>query len=79
MSKSAHFENLLQRRPELKSSASAIEELICQLVDLYRNERVLLVAGNGGSGADADHICGELLKGFKSRRELEAGDRKSVV
>lgn len=75
MTKSTHLENLLQRRPELKSSASAIEKLIGQLVDLYRNERVLLVAGNGGSGADADHICGELLKGFKSRRELEAGEK----
>ena len=75
MSKSIHLEKLLQRRPELESSASAIDELIDRLVDLYRNDRVLLVAGNGGSGADADHICGELLKGFKSRRELEAGEK----
>ena len=27
-------------------------------------------AGNGGSGSDAEHIAGELLKGFRSRRPL---------
>jgi len=35
----------------------------------------LLLAGNGGSAADADHICGELLKGFKSRRPLSAEEK----
>ena len=39
------------------------------------NAKIKIKAGNGGSGADADHICGELLKGFKSRRELEAGEK----
>ena len=76
MSKFSHLENLLQRRPELKPAAAAIETWASQLIELYRNDRVLLVAGNGGSGADADHICGELLKGFKSRRELEDGEKR---
>lgn len=31
----------------------------------------LLVAGNGGSNADADHIVGELMKGFSLKRALD--------
>lgn len=35
----------------------------------YAGGGKLLVAGNGGSCADAEHIVGELMKGFvKSRR-----------
>ena len=35
----------------------------------------LLFCGNGGSGADAEHWTGELLKGFCSKRPLGAADR----
>ncbi len=31
----------------------------------------LLIAGNGGSAADAEHIVGELMKGFKKTRRLD--------
>lgn len=32
----------------------------------------LLICGNGGSAADAEHICGELMKGFLKRRRLSS-------
>ena len=32
----------------------------------------LLIAGNGGSAADSDHIVGELMKGFVKRRPVSA-------
>ena len=32
----------------------------------------LLICGNGGSGADASHILGELVKGFMTKRPLSA-------
>ena len=32
----------------------------------------LLVCGNGGSAADAEHIVGELMKGFRRKRPLPA-------
>lgn len=40
------------------------------LVESYNNEGKLLIAGNGGSAADAEHIVGELMKGFKLPRKL---------
>ena len=36
----------------------------------YEQGGKLLIAGNGGSCADAEHIVGELMKGFVKRREV---------
>lgn len=38
----------------------------------------VLTCGNGGSAADSEHIVGELMKGFRSRRELPAADRERL-
>lgn len=42
------------------------------LDECYKNNGKLLVCGNGGSAADADHIVGELVKGFTKLRPLNA-------
>ena len=65
------LEDLKRRYPLLEVCLPALEELIAAVCSSYRQGGTFFVAGNGGSGADADHICGELLKGFRSRRELE--------
>jgi len=38
----------------------------------------VLVCGNGGSAADSEHIVGELMKGFRSRRALPPADRERL-
>lgn len=38
----------------------------------------LLIAGNGGSASDADHIAGELLKGFIRPRLVDLPDADSL-
>jgi D-sedoheptulose 7-phosphate isomerase len=40
------------------------------LLDAFRGGKKLLICGNGGSAADAEHIVGELMKGFASPRCL---------
>lgn len=40
------------------------------LVRAFEKGGKLLLCGNGGSNADADHIAGELVKGFKKKRPL---------
>lgn len=40
------------------------------MADCYEEGGKLLVCGNGGSAADAEHIVGELMKGFKKRRSI---------
>lgn len=41
-----------------------IEKVALVIVETYKNEGKVLVAGNGGSAADAQHICGELINRF---------------
>ena len=38
-----------------------------------------LICGNGGSAADADHIVGELMKGFVSRRAVPQELRAKLI
>lgn len=41
------------------------------LTGCYVSQGKMLVCGNGGSAADAEHIVGELMKGFKNDRQLQ--------
>lgn len=53
---------------KIESSLRASIQLLC---DCFEQGGQLLVCGNGGSCADADHIVGELVKAFKLKRPLE--------
>ena len=66
------IDEALRRYPVLEVVRPKLEEMVCRTVEMYRDGGTFFVAGNGGSAADADHICGELLKGFKSLRPLPA-------
>ena len=68
------IDETLRRYPALEVVRPKLEEMVCRTVEMYRNGGTFFVAGNGGSAADADHICGELLKGFKSLRPLPAAE-----
>lgn len=65
-----HIEVFVNRYPVLNSVKDEIVEAYFLLVESYKNEGKLLIAGNGGSAADAEHIVGELMKGFKLPRKL---------
>lgn len=62
---------LLSRYPELKNTEKEIEKAYAILEECYISGGKLLVAGNGGSAADAEHIVGELMKGFENPRVLK--------
>lgn len=42
-----------------------IKEISLVVIEAYRNKRKLILFGNGGSAADAQHIAGELVSKFK--------------
>lgn len=73
-----YLEELESRYPVLTETIPAIGELISAMISLYRNDGTFFVAGNGGSGADSEHICGELLKGFCRKRPLSAADVENL-
>ena len=66
-----HINLLVERYPSLESAKDDIIAAYLIMEECYENGGKLLVAGNGGSAADAEHIVGELMKGFKMPRKPE--------
>jgi D-sedoheptulose 7-phosphate isomerase len=48
---------------------ASIETAASAIVDAFAAHRKLLVFGNGGSAADAQHLCGEIVVRFRSNRQ----------
>ena len=63
-------EELIGRHPKLQACRWDIVGAYEILRESYENHGTLLVAGNGGSAADAEHIVGELMKEFKMKRKV---------
>jgi len=51
-----------------QSGLSGIEEAIKTITNAFRNKHKIMLAGNGGSAADAQHIAGELVNRFNFDR-----------
>ena len=73
-----HIVEMLARRPELSPLAPEIRLAADMLLESFRRGGNVLIAGNGGSAADADHWAGELMKGFESRRPLTHEQRAGL-
>lgn len=67
-----YITELTHRYPALKVCEEKIKLASKIIIESYEAGGKLLIAGNGGSAADSDHICGELLKSFVKKRELES-------
>lgn len=67
-----HIVLLVQRYPVLQACAEDIEKAYRILEECYTHDGKLLIAGNGGSAADSEHIAGELMKRFKIPRPVPA-------
>ena len=63
-----HLDLLIRRYPILSVCREDIAKAYDILETCFAGGNKLLVAGNGGSCADAEHIVGELMKGFKLPR-----------
>ncbi len=66
-----HIEELIKRYPVLACSAESIYKAYEIMAQSFACGGKLLIAGNGGSAADADHIVGELMKQFQQNRALD--------
>jgi D-sedoheptulose 7-phosphate isomerase len=70
--------HLLQRFPELEICQKSIIAAFNLTKKCYINRGKLLICGNGGSAADAEHIVGELMKGFLFQRKLQEEEREKL-
>ena len=66
-----HIDLLVERYPALKSIEQSIIDAYLVMEECYENGGKLLIAGNGGSAADSEHIAGELMKRFKTPRPVK--------
>lgn len=66
-----YIDALLKRYPILEDNKRQLMDAYMLLEKCYAHKGKLLIAGNGGSASDADHIVGELMKGFQRPRKLE--------
>lgn len=66
-----HIDLLIRRYPELECVRQSVEDAYYVLENCYERDGKLLIAGNGGSAADAEHIAGELMKRFRTPRTID--------
>lgn len=70
---------LIDRYPELIEQRKNIIDAYYILEKCYENGGKLLIAGNGGSASDSEHIVGELMKGFEKSRYFSEEDKKKLL
>lgn len=73
------IEDLVVRNPELGAAKNDIYKAFELLKNSYENSGKLLICGNGGSAADADHIVGELMKRFSIPREIPENLKNTLL
>ncbi|MBR5922986.1 MAG: SIS domain-containing protein [Clostridia bacterium] len=66
------YETLLSAKPDIEKAKDAV-------IESFKSGGKLLLCGNGGSSADCDHIVGELMKGFMSKRSLTKEQRLEMI
>jgi len=72
------LEEFLGRYPMLKKMKENIVFATEMLVNCVQSGNKVLVCGNGGSAADAQHIVGELMKGFVKKRNNKSEKRERL-
>jgi D-sedoheptulose 7-phosphate isomerase len=65
-----HLDTLMKRYPVLEVCRKTIIDAYLIMEQCYEYDGKLLIAGNGGSAADSEHMAGELMKRFKSPRPV---------
>lgn len=74
-----YIDYLIDRYPVLEECKECIIEAYLLLEECYMKGRKLLIAGNGGSAADAEHMAGELMKKFKIPRPISKELRERLI
>lgn len=59
----------ISAKEEFLEQAQNINEVADQIISCFKNKNKVLVFGNGGSAADAQHIAGELVGRYKLERK----------
>lgn len=74
-----HIDLLIERYPVLEKCKQEIIDAYLLMEDCYKKGGKILVAGNGGSASDSEHIVGELMKAFKLPRVLDNEFKEKLI
>ncbi len=74
-----HVNLLMQRYPMLEKNKQDLNGAYFIMEECYKQGGKLLVAGNGGSAADSEHIAGELMKRFKTPRPVSEEFARKLI
>ena len=74
-----HIAHLIERVPSLRYMQASLDAALTLLEQAARNGNTIFLCGNGGSAADAEHICGELMKGFLLKRPLTPVQKEKLA
>ena len=74
-----HIDLLIERYPKLEVCKEDIINAYLVMQECYENGGKVLIAGNGGSAADSEHIVGELMKAFKLPRYLDDDFKEKLI
>jgi D-sedoheptulose 7-phosphate isomerase len=70
---------LWEKYPDLQTCEADIVLAFQLISKCFRDKGKILICGNGGSASDSEHIVGELMKSFKSKRFLPEEFREKVI
>ena len=73
------LDELFERYPALKACEADIASALALMKDTYIKGGKILVCGNGGSCSDAQHIVGELMKGFLLKRPMTSEQKSAFA
>ena len=65
-----HIDGLIGRYPALAGCRTDIWVAYLEMEACYERDGKMLIAGNGGSAADSEHMAGELMKRFRMNRPM---------
>lgn len=71
-------EEMIRRHPALAACSDDIDRAYNLMKESYSRDGKLLICGNGGSAADAEHWAGELMKAFGKIRPIPQAARDKL-
>lgn len=74
-----HIDELVCRYPQLEACRGDIAKAFEVMEASFLSDHKLLIAGNGGSAADAEHIAGELMKRFRKPRPVPVDFAENLI
>ena len=73
------LDELITRYPKISANRQDLGIIVSVIADQLDAGGKILTCGNGGSAADADHIVGELMKGFLRKRPLSDEQKNALA